>query len=379
MNSTNRQIFLCDTTLRDGAQAPGICLSADEKHAIADALINAGIDELEAGIPAMGQESVAFLSDLVSMHPDVPVSCWCRCRREDLEAAAGTGASIVHISVPASPILLESLGMSWEDIFGTFQSVASAASDMFANVSLGIQDAFRTPPERIRMLSETAAGLSFYRIRIADSVGTALPEDVRGLVTAVGKEFNVSVAFHGHNDLGLATANSLAAAEAGAMFLDVTVNGIGERAGNTKLHEIAAVLHMHKRLNTGFDLSGIQDISALVSRQTNRAFPVNEPIIGEQIFTHSSGIHCSSIIKNELSYQPFPADFVGRDGYTFLAGTHSGTKGIAKMLESEGISAKADTIRAFSMRVKQKSASERRTFTATELAQEFYHFNRNTI
>ena len=376
MQRKNRRILLCDTTLRDGAQAPDIHFSFDERFSIASRLFDSGIDEIEAGIPAMGAETVAFIRELAEEYPGRSISAWCRANIQDIEAAGLTKTDIVHISVPSSPILLQSMDKNWNDIFESLPNLISRASDLFPRVSLGIPDVFRTPIDRIERLMLMADRNKLYRVRVADTVGTAMPGTVETLVRQLAGKYSTPLVFHGHNDLGLATANSLTAAMSGASWIDVTIGGIGERAGNTRLEEIAAAIKLSPSLETGFDLTTIQGLSALLSSITNRPIPANQPLTGRNILTHASGIHCRSVLRNELSFQPFTPSFIGMDSNAMVAGSHSGRGGIKGMLEAEGISVNADTLDCFAEHIRHESIRLKKSYSSDELVEEYIDFHR---
>ncbi|MBN2510375.1 MAG: hypothetical protein JXB03_08865 [Spirochaetales bacterium] len=379
MGTTTRRILLCDTTLRDGAQAPDIHFSFEERLEAAARLLHAGVDEIEAGVPASGPETIDFLRELVTRQPEGSVSLWCRALERDIDMAASIKAGIVHISIPASPVLLSSMGKTWEDLYTRLPGIISRACDCFPRVSLGIPDAFRTPVERIMKISALADRYRLYRIRIADTVGTAFPSEVYRLIAGLAAGCDTPLAFHGHNDLGLATANNLAAAESGAQWLDVTFGGFGERAGNARLEETVAVLGMSKNFTTAFDVAALKDLSAFFSRITERPVPVNAPLTGRYVLTHTSGVHVHSITRNEMSFQPYPPSYIGRKSNEFLAGDQTGRNGIRHMLAMEGVEIEPDILGSFTTFIKKKSLLLKKAYSSKELVREYGYFNRTAL
>ncbi len=308
-----KRITILDTTLRDGNQAPDLFIAVKNRYAIADRLFEAGVDEIEAGIPAIGEQERAFMSTLASQYRDKRITAWCRLKELDVELAQETGVDALHLCLPFSHYHLEATGMSWEEVKDRFAYLVDRYRKSFTYISVGLQDAFRVPFERFDAVKELTTSLSIERIRISDTVGTASPSQVHSLITYFTKEADApEIEFHAHNDFGLAAANTYSAVEAGASVVDVTVNGIGERAGNCALAEIAVLLKMSDGYETGVDLKKLYNLSLHVSKITGRPIPVDKPLVGEAVFTHTSGIHCHAMQFHDLAYQPLPADIVGR-------------------------------------------------------------------
>ena len=308
-----KNIWIVDTTLRDGLQTPGVCLSIESKIRIADTLDDAGVPEIEAGIPAMGKEAVKDIKDLAALGLAARLTCWCRAKREDIEAASECGTGAVHISFPASVRLLETFHKDRKWLFSTLEDIVPYAVKHFDFVSVGLQDAGRADESFLAEISEAAVSIGAGRIRLADSVGImtvdATFQLVRKILSRIGK---AELGFHAHNDFGLATANTLAAIEAGATSVDVTINGLGERAGNAPLEEIAAGIIFLLGRKTGVKLKMLKTLSDLLDSETG--FPGNplRPITGANVFSHTSGIHCAAIEHDPLSYQPVESEKLGQ-------------------------------------------------------------------
>ena len=341
-----RSITLVDTTLRDGLQAPGVSMTGAERLAIARTLSAIGIDELEIGIPAMGPSEIRTMREIAALHLPCRLSAWCRARSEDLDAAVSSRADTVHISLPLSDIHLAALGRdpAWPQ--NQLRSLVPTALARFRRVTIGAQDATRAPLDRLIAIARESAALGVERLRIADTVGIARPDTAAALIIAIKAAVpDMPLEFHAHNDLGLATANALAAAEAGASAISVTVNGLGERAGNTPLEQIAMLLIDHPEFTCRIAPGRLTQLCRRVAHASGRPIPVGQPIVGEMAFTHESGIHCHALLRNPDAYQPFAPACVGRR-IRIAMGTHSGRKALQHLLHQAGIDASTGQIGA---------------------------------
>jgi homocitrate synthase NifV len=329
--------WIIDTTLRDGEQAPGVVFSALEKTEIACLLANAGVNELEIGYPAISHEERDTIKKIVTLNLPVRLTSWARAKWEDIEAAAESGTEAVHISFPLSALYLLLMEKDYEWVHEQLQQLVPRAKKYFNIVSVGAQDATRAEPELLKrfVLDATACGAD--RVRIADTVGVATPSSVLQLVGSLISSTSAALEFHAHNDLGMATANAFTALEAGCDAVSVSVTGIGERAGNAALEELAIALKLSGTYQTRIDTRQLSKLCAAVSKAAGRVIEDQKPVVGKSAFQHESGIHCAALLKHPLSYQPFLPDQIGRDKSELVIGKHSGSASLQHFYSGRGI------------------------------------------
>jgi homocitrate synthase NifV len=340
-NGTSK-VWMIDTTLRDGEQAPGVSFARADKLAIARALDRAGIDELEAGTPATGTAVQEDIRRIAALGLGCRLSVWCRARPDDLAAAARCQVAGVHFSLPVSEIHLEALAKSRAWVLEQVVHLVGAAKGHFDRITMGVQDATRADPDFVLQLAALAKEAGVHRLRIADTVGIGRPGTVSALIHAVKKAVpDLDLEFHGHNDLGMATANALTALEAGAQAVSVTVNGLGERAGNTALEQVVMALYGHPSLSCPVDTAALLPLCRLVARASGQGITAAQPVVGGRVFTHESGIHCHAMLKDPRAYEPFAPRQAGHHGRRFVLGSHSGSAAIRHLLRQAGITVSA--------------------------------------
>ncbi|MER8561468.1 homocitrate synthase [Mesorhizobium sp. M0578] len=364
-----RHVFLNDTTLRDGEQAPGVAFTTTEKLEIAESLAAAGVTDIEIGTPVMGADEIETIRAVVARRLPVRLMAWCRMTSLDFDAAIESGVHAVNLSMPASDIQLAAkLGLDKAGALQVIEHMVRRAAAAGFFVAVGCEDASRANRDHLARVIETAARAGASRVRLADTVGVLDPFSTLELVAQLVAQSPIDLEFHAHNDLGLAAANTLAAIRAGARHASVTVLGLGERAGNAALEEVAAAMAVLEGADTGIELTALPDLAAQVAWAARRQTAATKPVVGADVFTHESGIHVAGLLKDSRTYQGLDPALVGRCR-RIVIGKHSGATAIAHVLSESGRDLDPDLAAAMVARVRREAAETKSTVTATQLVE----------
>ncbi len=343
-------VLFSDTTLRDGEQMPGATLEPEDKLRIAHALEEAGVHSLDAGFPASSESDCEAIRKMVGEIKKPVLTCLCRTTYGDVDAADKVlkGHPIhkrgVSLFCGTSPLHREyKLNKSKDEILNLIADTVSYAAERLAIVAFSPEDASRTEPEFLCQCYQAAIDAGATTIGFPDTVGILTPDKARDYVRQIFEDVpNISkalLAVHFHNDLGLAVANTLACIEEGAHVVQCTINGLGERAGNASLEEVAMALALHEDQygrTAKIDTTKLAPLCQLVAELTGIPLALNKPVGGSNIFATEAGIHQDGLLKNPDTYLPFRPEKVGAEGIRLVLGRHSGRRAVAHHLEEMG-------------------------------------------
>lgn len=331
-------IIIDDTTLRDGEQTAGVVFSRREKIAIARMLDSIGVQEIECGIPAMGKEERAGIKALVDLGLAARLITWNRALIPEIRASIECGVRAVDISLSVSDqMIARKLRSDREAVKEQLKVALGFAKQHDLYVSVGGEDASRAEIGFLVELMEITRSLGGDRFRFCDTLGIMEPFGMYERISALRKAVpEVDIEVHTHNDLGMATANALAGIRGGARFVNTTVNGLGERAGNAALEEVVMGLRHACGIETGIDTHRFRELSLFVAKASQRPLPVSKPVVGERVFAHESGLHADGVIKDPHNYEGFDPAEVGMTR-SIVVGKHSGTSGLIERYRSMGI------------------------------------------
>ncbi len=346
---------LLDTTLRDGEQTPGVALRPEDKLLIALKLEELGVDSIEAGFPMVSEGEFRAVKAIAREVVNSEVIALARSRREDIDRAIDADVRAVHIFIATSDIHMKyKLRMGREEVVEAAVNAVSYAKSHGLTVEFSAEDATRSDPRFLVRVFQEVVNAGADRLDIADTVGVMWPSRMAWLVRFVRENVrgNYLLSVHCHDDFGMAVANSVAAIEAGADQAHGTINGVGERAGNAALEEVAAAVRFLLNYDVGIKFERIKEVSDLVSKLFGIPVPPNKAIVGANAFSHESGIHVHGVLSNPLTYEPIDPGAVGMSRRIVL-GKHSGRHSIIYALRSMGIEPREELVNAIFRRIKE--------------------------
>jgi len=350
----NKKITIFDTTLRDGEQTPGVSLTNDQKLKIARQLDKLGVDVLEAGFPISSDGDKQSVKAIANEGLGLDVCGLARVLTKDLDACLDTGVEMIHTFVSTSDIQrIHTIKKSKEEVLTMAVDAVQYIKDHGVKCMFSAMDATRTDLDYLTQVYKAVEGAGCDIINVPDTVGIMSPSRMYRLVGAVSKEVNIPIDVHCHNDFGIAVANSLMAVEAGASQVQVTVNGIGERAGNSNLAEVVMCLQSIYGVKTNINTEYLLETSKMVEKYTGIHIPPNTPIVGENAFAHESGIHTHGVLTKADTFEPgiMTPEMVGHKRRIVL-GKHAGKHAVQKSLEDAGIQTTEEQLDEIVRRIK---------------------------
>jgi 2-isopropylmalate synthase len=344
----SERLIIFDTTLRDGEQSPGASMNAAEKLRVATQLEKLGVDVMEAGFPAASDGDLDAVSRIAAKLDRAEVAALARTSKHDIDRAwqaiSHATKPRIHTFIATSDIHLEyKLKMTRDEVVKTAVDAVKYAKSFTDSVEFSAEDGSRSDRDFLCRVFEAAIEAGATTVNLPDTVGYAVPEEFADLVKyVIGHTPNIHKAVlsvHCHNDLGLATANTIAAIKAGARQAEVTINGIGERAGNTSLEEVVMALHTRQNIlstTTGINTVYIHPTSRLVSMITGILVQPNKAIVGANAFAHEAGIHQDGVLKNRMTYEIMKPETIGLSTNKLVLGKHSGRHALRSHLKDLG-------------------------------------------
>ncbi len=336
------RIAIFDTTLRDGEQSPGASMNVQEKIQLAHQLERLGVDVIEAGFPIASEQEFEAVKQIASAVDKPRVAALARAVTADIERAAAAlevaNNPTLHTFIATSDIHLEhKLKMSREKVLAQTDKAVRLAKSLIGRVEFSAEDATRSDLDYLVEVTKVAIAAGADVINLPDTVGYTTPSEIfemfKYVIANVPDSDKAVFSSHNHNDLGLAVANALAAVQGGARQIECTVNGIGERAGNTSLEEVVMAMKTRQEqypYESGIVTEEIVSASSLLSNTTGLAIPFNKPIVGRNAFAHEAGIHQHGMIASRITYEIMTPESVGRTRSELVLGKHSGKAGLTK-------------------------------------------------
>jgi methanogen homocitrate synthase len=352
------RVHVYDSTLRDGEQMPGVAFSKDEKIAIARSLDDACIPEIEAGFPSVSQTEFDSIQAILDLDLDAEISVLCRCCEPDLDRVRQLDLDLVMLFIATSDIhMRDKLRMDRQHIMDKASNALDYCREHGIPFSFSTEDTTRSDLGFVRDINWMAAERGAKRIGVTDTVGCATPEAMTHIVEFLKEDLPCYMSVHCHDDFGMATANAVAGVMAGATHVATTVNGIGERAGNVPLQEFVLTMEAMYNVSTGMDLTKLTSVSRLVAEIAKVPLHPNQPVTGDNVFSHESGIHVAAVHANPFTYEPVAPESVGNER-RILMGKHTGHRAIRYVLLEHGKEFSDEQLEEIYLEVKRQGEVE---------------------
>ena len=335
LNLKPLDVEICDVTLRDGEQTPGVVFTREEKIALANELNSIGVEIIEAGFPVVSSAEKSIVKEIANMGLNAKICCLSRSVISDVEVAVECDVDFISVFIAMSDLHLKyKYHKTYDEMFASAMEAVQYAKDHGVGVRFAAEDGSRTDIEVLKKAFRAAEEYKVDYVSIADTIGILSPSTTHYLVSEIKKVVHTPICIHCHNDLGMATANTLAAAEAGAKQLHTTVNAIGERAGNASLEEVLVSLRVQYGIER-YDTTKLMGLSGMVNDFSGIKPAITKAIVGEHAFSHESGIHVCAILEEPRTYELFSPEMVGGVRH-LIVGKHTGMKALKGIVKSMG-------------------------------------------
>jgi homocitrate synthase NifV len=360
-------IKIDDTTLRDGEQTAGVVFANEEKVHIAKMLDKAGVHQIEAGIPTMGGDEKEAIKAIASLNLNCSILGWNRAVKSDIDDSLDCGVDAVAISISSSDIHIEhKLRKSREWVLESIKTAVDYAKGFNLYVSVNAEDASRSDMEFLLQFARTAKEVGADRLRYCDTLGILDPFETFMKVKTIIDIIGIDVEMHTHNDFGMAIANAIAGIKAGATYVNTTINGLGERAGNASFEEFVMALKYLEGVDLGIDTHLFRDMSEYVATASGRFIPTWKPIVGANLFVYESEIRASNVMKDPLTFELFGPEDVGLER-KIIIGKNSGVNTVTYKLNSLGFKVSEKEATELSEIIREKALAFKRALYDSEI------------
>jgi len=362
-------VYIDDTTLRDGEQTAGVVFANEEKIHIAKMLSRIGVHQIEVGIPTMGGDEKEAIKQIVDLELPTSILAWNRAVISDIKHSLDCGVDAVAVSISASDIHIENkLRRDRQWVLDSILSAVEFAKDHQLYVSVNAEDASRADPEFLIEFANAAKQSGADRLRYCDTVGILDPLETYKRVKTLIQEVDLPIEMHTHNDFGMATANAIAGLEAGATYVNTTVNGLGERAGNAALEELVMALQYTVGVEMDIQTSLFRDLGEYVALASGRMLPAWKPIVGSNLFVYESEGRASGVIRDPTTYEIFLPGEVGLLR-RFSVGKYSGPSVIRRKLREQGYHPSKEEVQKLVPIMRSRSIALKRSLFDNEVVE----------